>query len=516
MVTMGSLEYYENMAAQPEAPLPTLLPGETLVSVTEVSDPAPRRLPSGLRELQRLAGADKLSDIGEFGPVLASLSIDSSEKSPEKHLYEVVFGRDSLRSAIDLIEFYPRLARSTLVTLAENQGVEFNEPREEEPGRIPHEIRDPKTDERARELTKQLGWGWPYYGEVDGTPEFIRTLAEYCRLTSGGKALWEYSFTGRDGEQHIMADAFIAAVDWIERRLNSNKEGLLEYKRTNPNGIANQVWKDSGDSYFHADGVLANHDQGIASVEVQRVAYDALLDAAELWEKNMGDRKRAEEMQARAESLKRTIIDVFWTDERGGYFVLGTDRNDNSELQPMKIKTSNMGHLLKGRLLSGDDPEMVQRREVVIRQLFSKEMLGLNGVRTLASDEIRYRPGSYHDGSVWIWDNYVISQGLSQQGYHGLAHYLNDKLLDDINSTRRFPEFLRGDDDPNYRLNTRIVKVFDHKNNFENTLEQPPQDIQAWSVAAIVALKLRRARGQHETVGDRKRKFEQDILASIA
>lgn len=505
--------YYETMSSQPELPLPDLLPGEEIISVKTVNDPEPQKLPSGIRELKRLAGADKRADIGDFGPVLASLSMDEADKNSEKHLFEVVFGRDSLRSAIDLIEQYPNLARSTLLTLAKNQGVEYNESREEEPGRIPHEIRDPKTDARARRLTKESGWGWPYYGEVDGTPEFIRTLAAYCRSAPDAREFWSTTYMGKDGQERTMADAFIASVGWVEQRLGANKEGLLEYKRSNPGGIENQVWKDSYDSYFHSDGTFANHSQGIASIEVQRVAYDALMDAAELWEKNMGDSARAEEMRSRAESLKLAIVDLFWTDERGGYFVLATDRADDGNLRPMKIKTSNMGHLLKGRLLAGDDPETVRRRESIIRQLFSEEMLGLNGVRTLASSEVRYRPGAYHNGSVWIWDNYVISQGLSQQGYHALASFLNDKLLAGVNSTKRFPEFERGDNDPNYRLNTRIIKVRDNVNNFVNTLEQPPQDIQAWSVAAILAIKFRRAHGPETTTDQHKQAFESQVLA---
>ena len=142
-------------------------------------------------------------------------------------------------------------------------------------------------------------------------------------------------------------------------------------------------------------------------------------------------------------------------------------------------------------------------------------MLGLNGIRTLAADEIRYRPGAYHNGSAWIWDNYMIASGLDTLGYHGLAKLLNDKLLDDVSSTRRFPEYLRGDNDPRYRLNTRIVEVMDTVNKRTNELEQPPQDIQAWSVAAILALKIHRDRGIQHTTDERKLAFEEYILASV-
>ncbi|MGH7237036.1 MAG: MGH1-like glycoside hydrolase domain-containing protein, partial [Candidatus Saccharimonadales bacterium] len=218
------------------------------------------------------------------------------------------------------------------------------------------------------------------------------------------------------------------------------------------------------------------------------------------------------QLRSSAENLRGAIMDLFWTDERGGYFVLGTDRDSAGRLRQLKVKTSNMGHLLHSRLLAGDDPMIIDRREAVIKQLFSAEMLGLNGIRTLASDEIRYRPGAYHNGSVWIWDNYLISQGLSQLGYHNLAHCINDKLLVDIASTRRFPEYLRGDNDRQRRLNQRTIDVYDHKNKFLNHLEQPPQDVQAWSLAAILSLKLRRASGQHQTVDSQKLALEDSLL----
>lgn len=477
-----------------ELPLPKLLPGEELISVETVQDTLPDRAPSGLKELQRLANAPSRAEIGDFGPVLASLSIETHQDQPEFHRYEAIFGRDSLRVALDLIEEYPKLARSTLLTLAIMQGVEANAEREEEPGRIIHEARDPSADPLARELTQLRGWGWPYYGSVDSTPEFIRTLAAYCRQTKEGAAFLEQRFVGRDNAERTMAQALEAAVGWIMARLAANPEGLLEFKTTIPGGITNQAWKDSPDSYFHENGEFANHERGIASVEVQRVAYDALCDAAYILETHLDKPRVAHDSAAAADRLKASIMERFWTDERGGFFVLGTDRDSRGRLRQLKIKTSNMGHLLHSRLLDGDDPEIVRRREAVVAQLFSPAMLCLNGIRTLSAEEVRFRPGAYHNGSVWIWDNYLISQGLARHGYEQQAVELNERLLSDIRATRRFPEYLRGDDDKTHRLNTRTVKIWDKKNNFENTLEQPPQDIQAWSAAAILAIKLKRRR----------------------
>lgn len=497
-----------------EPPLPDLLPGERILRVEQMGRRKVRDIPTGLDALLRLAQAERPAQVGGFGPVLASIALEGRGKEPEFHRYETVFGRDSLRTAIDLVEDFPALAHVTLVKLAETQGVTTDSAREEEPGRIAHEIRDPAIDPIAQQLTAERGWGWPYYGSVDATPEFIRTLAAYCRSTHEGFAFLKHTYVGRDNVVHTMRDAFEAATGWIERRCDTNREGLLEFKRANPQGLENQAWKDSWDAYFHRDGKIANHHRGIASVEVQRVAYDALCDAADIC-KRLGEKARSRALRGRAARLYTATMDLFWTDEHGGYFVLGTDRDSRGRLRQLNVRASNMGHLLHSRLLAANEPETTRRREAVITQLFSPDMLGLNGIRTLASDEVRYRPGAYHNGSAWIWDNYMIASGLDTLGYHGLAKLLNDKLLDDVSSTRRFPEYLRGDNDPRYRLNTRIVEVTDTVNKRVNQVEQPPQDIQAWSVAAILALKIHRDRGVQRTTDERKLAFERHILAGV-
>jgi glycogen debranching enzyme len=499
-----------------EMPLPRLLEGEELREVKEFDESPPSRQPSTLYDMVLLGRVQSAKELGDSGPVLAALSIGRDEHAPDFRKYEAVFGRDALRVALDLIHYRPKLARSTLLALAHSQGVQVNDSREEEPGRIIHEDRDPHSDPVARDLTERLGWGWPYYGSIDATPEFIRTLAAYCRQPPEGLSFLEVKYKARDGVERTMLDALVGAVDWLTGRLNSNTEGLLESKRANPHGIENQVWKDSWDSYFHANGEIANHDQGVASVEAQRVAFDALLDAAELYEQIPRLSDQAPILSQRAEDMRQAIFKYFWTDERGGYFVLGTDRGADGHLRQLKLKTSNMGHLLHSRLLEGERPEIKHRRQAVIKQLFSPELFCKNGIRTLATDEVRFRPGAYHNGSVWVWDNYLIAQGLAQNGYYDAARLIENVLLKDIQVTRRLVEFLRGNNEEP-RINTQSVDVFDHINNRMNRIEQPPQDIQAWSVAAILAIKLRRLphNSRYMVTDPQKRRFESKLLKDI-
>jgi glycogen debranching enzyme len=148
-----------------------LMPYQQLVNFLEPPLREFHHTPSSIEQLQRLTRASSRAEIGRFGPSVAALAMHGQDSQPDDHLrlYEVLFGRDSLRVAIDLVGTYPALARATLLELAKLQGREYHQAREEEPGRIIHENRDPD-DPIARDLSSRLGWGWPYYGTVDATP----------------------------------------------------------------------------------------------------------------------------------------------------------------------------------------------------------------------------------------------------------------------------------------------------------------------------------------------------------
>jgi glycogen debranching enzyme len=484
-----------------------LLDGERLLGIEQPSRRYFLQPPSSLEQILRLTRARQESEIGKHGPSIAALAMESisliDDGKPPEHLrlYEVVFGRDSLRMAIDLISSYPELARTTVLELAKLQGLSENTTREEEPGRIVHEVRSPD-DKIAIKLTEERGWGWPYYGSVDATPEFIRTLAAYCHKSEENHAFLSEEYVDLAGDTQTISHSLELALDWILQRLDSNPEGLLEFKSPLPLGIENQVWKDSWDAYHHADGSLANHNQGIASIEVQTTTYDALLDAAELMENALDQQSRGNDLRLKASRLKEAILEHFWTKDKGGYFVLGTDRNNDGSLRQMKIRTSNMGHVLNSRLLSGDDAEIVRRREAVMNHMLSPEMQNASGIRTLASDEVRFRPGSYHNGSVWLWDTHHIAKGMRRHGYVKEARELDQKILNVPKVTFMFPEYVRGDDSPEPSTNQYIISVYDEINHRENLVEQPPQEVQGWTTAAILATTNRINRERIENLID--------------
>lgn len=495
-----------------------LLPGERIVHVEHFPPLIINHPPAVLAELTRLAHSKLVHHIGDNGPVLAAISLDHTvprkSQSTELRRYEALFGRDSLRVAMDLMSFFPHLARTTIIELAKLQGTTFDMASEEEPGRIIHEQRNPN-DEIRQEITKEFGWGWPYYGSVDATPEYIRTVVAYSKSVSDGPKLLNEKFIDKAGHTRSIADSVRLAVEWITRRMDRNPEGVIESLKSCPGGIENQFWKDSWDAYFHADGTIANHKSGVSSIEVLRVVYDALIDAAELYHDRLGLHDEAEDLLKRADKLKRRIMDTFWVNEKGGYFALGSDRDDTGALRIFKIRTSNMGHLLGSRLLDGDDPSSTAMRESIVRQLFSPELLSPCGIRTLATDEIRFRPGSYHNGSVWPWDNYFIIKGLERHRYDRLADNLAERLLDTVSATGRFPEFVRGDNSTEVNMNSQIIDVWDERNQRLNRVEQPPQEVQAWSVAAILAIKYGRKQRQQRALDRPISEFEASVLANI-
>lgn len=479
-----------------------LLPGERVVNVERFNIKRPDKPLSSVQALAILAGVTSSLEVGNNGPVVASRATKENEGIDGLGLFETPFGRDSLTVALLLHKKYPRLTQATVKKAAELQGVQLDLDSEEEVGKIFHEERHPD-DPSVKRLIEEAHWKFPYYGSIDATPLFIQAVGV---ASKDNHNFLKETYHGRDQQIHTFEYAFDQAVIWLEKqtaKTTDNPEGLLEFKRLNTRGgIINQSWKDSGDSYMHADGTLANHNKGIASIEVQAQAYDSFLNAAEVYEQLrhvVTDEQRevygakVQRLRAKALDIRQKVLDIFWNeDERGGYFALGTDRDEQGDIRPLQVRSSNMGRLLNSRIFDGNDPEIVHKREAVIRTLFSDEMLAASGIRTLSNREVRFRPGAYHNGSVWLFDTYLIALGLERHSYYGLAESLKERIGNVVTKFNKFPEFARGGDEEEPMLNERIVDIFDENTGSYNRIEQPPQEIQAWSVASVVAEKFDR------------------------
>ena len=298
--------------------------------------------------------------------------------------FATLFGRDSIITALSVLPFFPELSAGVLRTLASLQGTENNDARDEEPGKIIHEMR---SCEMAN--TGEIPFG-RYYGSIDSTPLFLWLIGRYVAAT-GDMQLAEELWPNVE-----------RALDWIGNHGDRDGDGYVEYQRVTPMGLANQGWKDSLDAISHADGTLAKPP--IALAEVQGYVYAAhssLADiAGRLNKQDMRDHLRQE-----ARALKANFERDFWL-KKEKMLALALD----GDKRPCAVMASNGAHCLASGLLDGDPAATFSER------LLADDMFSGWGVRTLSSRERRYNPMSYHNGSVWPHDNAMAAWGLATAG----------------------------------------------------------------------------------------------------
>ncbi|HZC45244.1 MAG TPA: amylo-alpha-1,6-glucosidase, partial [Candidatus Acidoferrum sp.] len=298
--------------------------------------------------------------------------------------FATIFGRDSIITALSILPFHPDIAARTLRTLARFQGTTVDEARDEQPGKIVHEIRH---GEMA--ATGEVPFG-RYYGSVDATPLFL-WLYGRCVESSGDLDL--------AGELWPNVERAIA---WIEQSGDLDGDGYVKYMRKTPRGLANQGWKDSFDAIFHSNGELARPP--IALAEVQGYVYAACISVASAAVR-LGHGAVADRLRARASALKQSFERDFWL-EREGMIALALD----ADKQPCRVMTSNGAHCLATGLVDGD------RAAAMCKRLLADDMYSGWGIRTLSRNEKRYNPMSYHNGSVWPHDNAIAALGLARAG----------------------------------------------------------------------------------------------------
>jgi glycogen debranching enzyme len=437
--------------------------------------PAPRTGTKGIdpqlvaRALCQLGHVRRLDRLGLRCPLDASAGRNSD--------YACLFGRDSLRMALDLLDDFPVVARTTIARLTALQGIGVNARAEEEPGRILHEYRcDGNLTQPA-----QFGelWEFPYYGSVDATPLYAILIGAYCERY--GRSLLQARVRDRTGSLVTIRDGLERALWWINSRLA--RDGYICVQRAQPHGLNNQTWEDSYDSHFRGDGRLLDTDIPYAPAAVQGLAYDALLVGAELEQ----DGRRASYLRVLAAMLRRRVMAEFWLPSLHTFapaLVL-----DCTGPKPTRVVASSPGHLLDTRLLDGVDAG--PRREALICRLLAPDMLAAAGIRTKSTTARRFRPGSYHNGSVWPMDTGVIADGLRRHGHVQEADDLEDRILRACAVAGLPVEFFRGDQDGTIAINTRSVYV--RHNGERRRVEQPPQRIQGWTVTRL--WRILRSRG---------------------
>ena len=332
-----------------------------------------------------------------FSPVIAG-----GKSLPAAGLpwFMTMFGRDSIFTSLQALPFTPELAATTLRVLGQWQGSRVDDFRDEDPGRILHEMRYGEMtafEERPHS---------PYYGCADATALYVVLLDEYERWTGDRKLVRDLEIEAR------------AALAWIDDFADLMGNGYIWYQRRNEEtGLENQCWKDSWDSISYRDGRLPGFPR--ATCELQGYAYDAKVRGARLARLVWKDPQFAERLENEAAELKRRFNRDFWV-ARDRYFALALD----TEGKQVDALTSNIGHLLWSGIVDKS------KAKALVGHLMGPRLFSGWGVRTLAEGEGRYNPIGYHVGTVWPFDNSFVAWGLRRYGFKEEAAVIAAGILE--------------------------------------------------------------------------------------
>jgi len=357
--------------------------------------------------------------------------------------YYTLFGRDSIISAWQMLKIDPSIAQATLQVLSKYQGKTVDPKSEEEPGKILHEHRfDP------REQAELPEWKFPYYGSIDSTPLYIFLAAEYLKTTNNTafiSKIWE---------------SIQAAFKWIINYGDKDGDGYIEYQRMNPYGLFHQGWRDGIEDHLKIK-------PPVAIVEAQGYVYAAYCSLIYIAQKLDKDSNLIKEVTGKAKELKKKFNRNFWMEEEK-YFALALDGDKKQK----KVVSSNPGHLLFTEIIDED------KVDCVVERLFQPDLWTPYGIRNHSTKEPDFDPYSYHLGSVWPHDNWIIYKGLQKLGYHQRAEKIKQALLRAYQKLNKIPELYTV-------IDSEIVDLSTPSKGVHHMLANP---LQAWASAGLLEM----------------------------
>ncbi|HEX7051709.1 MAG TPA: glycogen debranching N-terminal domain-containing protein [Longimicrobiales bacterium] len=320
--------------------------------------------------------------------------------------YTGVFGRDSLTAGWQAALLGPPMMRGALAVAAETQATADVAWRDEEPGKLIHEIRRGPLSEL--DIIPQRA----YYGTQTTPAMFVLALSE----------LWHW--TGDDDALRRYRDAALRTFEWAARYGDRDGDGFLEYTRRSPRGLKNHAWKDSDEAIRYPDGTMVENP--IATVEEQAYHFIALQRMAEILIA-LGEDARAAEFIERARTLKHRWHDAFWLVTEG-FYAMALD----PEKRPVRSIGSNAGHALGAGIVPRE------RARAVADRLMAPDLFSGWGVRTLSTEHPSYNPIGYHLGTVWPVENATFALGFKRYGLDEHVERLASGLLA---AAAHFPDF---------------------------------------------------------------------------
>jgi len=324
------------------------------------------------------------------------------------------FGRELAFVGLQTLLVDLRWAHAAVSFLGARQGLHDSAFREEQPGKIMHELRRGELAElRAVPHT-------PYFGSVDATPLWLLLVAELTTWTG-------------DLESFELRSASVdAALDWIAGPGDPDGDGFVEYERRSRVGLRNQGWRDSADAVLHADGSQAVGP--IALAETQGYVYYAKRRLAAVYGQ-LGDVERAERLSREAGQLKRAFNERFWMEDEG-YFAMALD----GEKRQVRTVCSTIGHALWSRIIAAEHVP------AVVKRLTAPDMFTGWGIRTMSKEARGYNPVSFYNGSVWPWDTAITATALKKHGYAQESNRIAWGLVEaaEAHEYARLPEMFCG------------------------------------------------------------------------
>ncbi|OGY27056.1 MAG: hypothetical protein A2Z11_00915 [Candidatus Woykebacteria bacterium RBG_16_43_9] len=353
------------------------------------------------------------------------LGINASGKDGR---YAAFFGRDSMITCLKLLHVYKRepdeifllIIKKTIATAVRLQGKEINLSSGEKPGKIIHEYRE---SGYAHLTSRQRPW-YIYpdktlrnYDSVDATPLFLILAAEF------------YSFS-KDKEflKKIMPHVEKAFEYLHEFSPKGGNRLFLEYQLHRPapyGGLVNQGWMDSIDSILIYD---EPPKESVALVEVQAYYFKALKLWAKIYERT--DKERAKKYELRSRLLKSEFNTTLLMRSENLFYLAYAIFGHKAEILEVR---SNPGHCLWAAVTTnGKYESIIEDKYIsdVVTRLMKLDLFEPGaGIRTLSTKSKFFDPCSYHNGSIWPFDNGLIAEGFENFGYKKEAEKIKEAVL---------------------------------------------------------------------------------------
>jgi glycogen debranching enzyme len=330
-------------------------------------------------------------------------------------LYPAMFGRDAITAGWQAAMLdRGDMLDSALTKLGRMQSNRTFEWRDEEPGRIPYQV-------RAGPLARlDINPYAAYYADFASPLMFVIGLAHLFSWTGDRESLTRHWDTAR------------RILDWARERGDRDGDGYLEYETRSPKGTKNQGWKDSGNAILYEDGRPVPAPLGTCELQGYWFAAQQLM-AVMSWVR--GEREDAKSLWRSAMDLKARFNRDWWVEDEG-FVALALD----ADKRFVHTVSSNVGHCLASGIIDG---EHIPR---VVGRLFAPDMFSGWGVRTLSSDHPSFNPLAYHLGSVWPVENATIALGLRRFGFDARALDLAGAMFDlaRLYERGRIPECVGG------------------------------------------------------------------------